>query len=236
MPQLGQKLRSRGPGRGPSAPTKAPMKHPNGFSGFRRILGTFSHTTYGNEPVSWAVSISWTSLTYPRVSWPRASASERRRPADENGWHGVPPMRTSMGGSAATSSCVKSPCKGIFGKRVCRTARGKSAISLYHWACQPRGSNATDAASMPEQIDPNFIGRPYGCRVKFGQNGLSAFERSDRNVVIAGVGPGHPRRLTRNRGGRPRPRRSVRALDWGRGRRGAHEPRRQPGRRDRLRR
>ncbi len=46
----------------------------------------------------------------------RSSSVPFRRPAVLNGWHGYPPVRMSIGSTAAQSTTVRSPKLGVSGQ------------------------------------------------------------------------------------------------------------------------
>jgi hypothetical protein len=52
---------------------------------------------------------------------------------------------------------VKSPRFGTSGQWCASTAHGKSSISENHWGFHPNGSQATEAASIPEHTLPYRI-------------------------------------------------------------------------------
>lgn len=102
--------------------------------------------------------IALTISTNFSVRFPRSSSRPFCLPANEKAWQGVPPQSRS-GASISPEISISgilfiSPTLAIFGYFSDSTLDGKSAISENHLKESPNGSQATEAASIPEQILP----------------------------------------------------------------------------------
>lgn len=76
-------------------------------------------------------------------------------PAMLNDWQGDPPTSRSVSCILAISFqsiLVMSPRLGMLGYLCFRTADGNGSFSLNAMGCQPSGSHATEAASMPLNV------------------------------------------------------------------------------------
>ena len=98
------------------------------------------------------VSFALTISTNFSVRFPRSN---------EKAWQGVPPQSRS-GASISPEISISgilfiSPTLAIFGYFSDSTLDGKSAISENHLKESPNGSQATEAASIPEQILPTVL-------------------------------------------------------------------------------
>jgi hypothetical protein len=106
---------------GSSSPASPARKQPKALSAVERTPGTFSQKTMlaAFPPASRTESIA--SAISQKVSdrFPRASSRDRRRPATENAWHGVPPQNRSGASTSPrkmrSGSMVMSPKLGTSG-------------------------------------------------------------------------------------------------------------------------
>ena len=137
------------------SPASPPKKQPKALSLVLSTPGTFSQTRmHGGCPFRARIkSIASNILIKTKVKLPRSSSKLPRNPATEKAWQGVPPTKTSGASTLPLSilptSCVISPWLGTCGQWWARTADGNGSISANQAGCQPKGSHATDAASMP---------------------------------------------------------------------------------------
>lgn len=144
-------------------PASFPRKQPKALSAVERTPGTFSQKTMAGcwPRADRTVSIASASSQKVRERLPRASSSDRRRPATLNAWHGVPPHSRSGASispaSTRSGSVTMLPRFCTSGWWCASTAEGNGSISLNQAACQPNGFHATDAASIPLHTLPNLM-------------------------------------------------------------------------------